>query len=230
VASIDPELQALANRALDLVRPDTVVGLGAGRASREFVRALGARVKQGLRVQGVPASEDTAALAREVGVPLVGLEAGELDITVDGADEVDPRLDMIKGFGGALTRERIIAAAARRQVILVGHDKLVEKLGRRGRVPVEIIPFALPFCRRRLAALGYEGALRMADDKPFTTDNWNVILDLAVTAIEDARAADRAIRAIPGVVDNGLFLGTAHTVLVAEGGTIKELRREGVRE
>jgi ribose 5-phosphate isomerase A len=230
VASVDPELQALAARALDLVRPDTVIGLGAGRASRAFVTTLGARVKEGLRIQGVPASDDTAALAREVGVPLVGLEAGDLDITVDGADEVDPRLDMIKGFGGALTRERIIAVAARRQVILVGHDKLVERLGRRGRVPVEVIPFALPYCRRRLAVLGHEGTLRMADDKPFITDNWNVILDIAVGAIEDARALDRAIRAIPGVVDNGLFLGVAHTVLVAEGGTIKELRREGVRE
>jgi len=218
-------------RALDFVKPDTVVGLGAGRASRAFVIELGTRVKAGLRVQGVPASDDTAALAKEVGVPLVSLEAGELDVTVDGADEVDPRLDMIKGFGGALTRERIIAVAARRQIILVGHDKLTDVLGRRGRVPVEVLPFALPYCRRRLAALGHEGVLRMAaDDKPFITDNWNVILDIAVTAIEDARALDRAIRAIPGVVDNGLFLGIAHTVLVAEGGTIKELRREGVRE
>lgn len=230
MASVDPELKALALRALDFVKPDTVVGLGAGRASREFVRALGARVREGLRVQGVPASDDTAALAKEVGIPLVGLEAGELDVTVDGADEVDPRLDMIKGFGGALTRERIIAVAARRQIILVGHDKLTEVLGRRGRLPVEILPFALPHVRRRLAALGHEGMLRMADDKPFITDNWNVILDIAVSAIPDARALDRAIRGIPGVVDNGLFLGIAHTVLVAEGGTIKELRREGVRE
>lgn len=230
MASVDPELKALALRALDFVKPDTVVGLGAGRASREFVRALGARVREGLRVQGVPASDDTAALAKEVGIPLVGLEAGELDVTVDGADEVDPRLDMIKGFGGALTRERIIAVAARRQIILVGHDKLTEVLGRRGRLPVEILPFALPHVRRRLAALGHEGMLRMADDKPFITDNWNVILDIAVSAIPDARALDRAIRGIPGIVDNGLFLGIAHTVLVAEGGTIKELRREGVRE
>src|SRR5438552_3290378 len=152
---LDPAepLSALARRALGFVKDDTAVGLGAGRAATAFLRALAARVGDGLRVRGVPVSEATAELARELGIPLVGLEA-DIDVTVDGADEVDPELNLIKGYGGALVRERIVAAASRRQIILVERDKLVPRLGSRGRLPVEVIPFALPLCRRRLAARG----------------------------------------------------------------------------
>ncbi len=153
-------LNALARRALGFVKDDTAVGLGAGRAATAFVRALAARVRAGLRVRGVPVSEATAGLAAELGIPLVGLEA-EIDVTVDGADEVDPDLDLIKGYGGALVRERIVAAASRRQIILVERDKLVPQLGSRGRLPVEVIPFALPLCLHRLAALGLRPTLRM---------------------------------------------------------------------
>jgi len=222
-ATGDP-LEALAMRALGLVRDGTVVGLGTGRAATAFLHALAGRVRDGCRVKGVPTSEETERVARELGIPLVGLEA-DLDLTVDGADEVDPELNLIKGDGGALVRERIVAAASARQVILVTRDKLVEVLGSHGRLPVEVLPFALPLCRRRLEALGLKPVLRTEEDRPFVTDNWNVIVDCATGPIEDPHALERTILTIPGVVDTGLFLGIADTVLVADGVTVRELDR-----
>ena len=194
-------LAALAERALAFVGDDTVIGLGAGRAATAFVQALGARVRAGLRVRAVPASQETAALARDLGIPVAGLGESPLEVTIDGADEVAPNLDLIKGYGGALVRERVVAAAARRQVILVGEDKLVDVLGRRGRLPVEVVPFALPLCRRRLEDLGCRPRLRMFRDRPFVTDNGNVILDCAVDPIPDPPALERSLRAVPGVLD-----------------------------
>jgi ribose 5-phosphate isomerase A len=176
----------------------------------------------------VPTSEATAALAGSLGLALTDLAAGPLDVTVDGADEVDPGLDLIKGYGGALTRERIVAAASRRQVILVTPEKLVGRLGARGRLPVEIVPFARPLCERRLAALGCPARLREDPGGPFRTDNGNWILDAAIGPLEDPGALDREIRRIPGVVDTGLFLGTAERVLVAENGRVRTLRRPGL--
>ena len=222
----DPTLSLLAARALEHVRDGMAVGLGSGRAATAFIRALATRVTAGLRIQCVPTSEATARLARELGLPLVELEGAALDVTVDGADEVDPRLNLIKGYGGALVRERIVAAASRRLIILVGAEKLVPILGTRGRLPIEVVPFALPLCRRRLEALGYRPELRRDGERPFVSDNGNLILDCGTGALGDPAAAERAIRAIPGVVDTGLFLGTAHTVLVAEGGTVRELTRK----
>ena len=135
-------------------------------------------------------------------------------------------LDLIKGWGGALVRERIVAAASRRQIIVVERDKLVDTLGSRGRLPVEVVPFALPLVRRRLLALGVKPTLRLFKDRPFVTDNWNVILDCAVEPIADPPALERAIHGVPGVVDTGLFLGTADTVLVADGAAVRELARK----
>jgi ribose 5-phosphate isomerase A len=219
------QLEGLATRALDHVHDGTLVGLGSGRAASAFVRALGARVARGLRVRGVPTSEAAARLAREVGVPVVGLEEGILDITVDGADEVDPHLDLIKGYGGALVRERIVATASRRRLILVGAEKLVPVLGSRGRLPVEVIPFAWPLVVRELAALGCRPTLRTSAGVPVVTDNGNHIADCAVRAIEAPAAFARDLRAVPGVVDTGLFLGTTDLVLVADGAGIREMRR-----
>ena len=225
----EEQLAALAGRALSFVRDDTAVGLGSGRAATAFVKALGERVAQGLRIKGVPTSDATAALARSMGISLVGLEAGDLDVDVDGADEVAPNLDLIKGWGGALVRERIVAMAARRRVILVDREKLVDHLGQRGRLPVEVIPFAKAFCQRRLTALGCRPTVRLADGRPFVTDNWNLILDCAVDPIDDPRALERAIHAIPGVVDTGLFLDVADTVLVWDGGVVRALERKEPR-
>ncbi len=218
--------EALVDCALELVRDGAVIGLGSGRAATAFVRGLSARVREGLTVRGVPTSEETARLARELGIPLTDLDQGLIDITIDGADEVDPQLNLIKGYGGALVRERIVAAASQKQVILVDASKLVPMLGTRGRLPIEVIPFAFPLCSRRLKELGCQPTLRQAEGGPFVSDNGNVILDCAIGPCEAPAILDGEIRVIPGVVDTGLFLGTAHTVLVAEGGMVRELVRK----
>jgi ribose 5-phosphate isomerase A len=217
----DPAVQAVAARALELIEDGAKVGLGSGRASEAFIARLAGRVKQGLRVVGVPTSNASAARATALGIPLIELdETVELDLTVDGADEVTPGLDLVKGWGGALVRERIVAAASRRQVILVGPEKLVPTLGARGRIPVEIVPLAQGLVTRRLKALGLVPAVRPAADgrRPFITDNGNLTLDCALREpLADgaaARALEVAMLAIPGVVDTGLFLGTAERVLV----------------
>lgn len=220
-------LDRLVARALSHVRDGALVGLGSGRTASAFVRALGARVQQGLRARGVPTSEATARLAREVGVPLAGLDEGVLDLTVDGADEVDPRLDLIKGYGGALVRERIVAAASRRLIILAEAEKLVPMLGSRGRLPVEVIPFACPLAMRELAGLGCRPALRTMDGKPFVSDNGNWIIDCGVRPIEAPADFARDLRAVAGVVDTGLFLRMVDLALVAEAGAIREMRRAG---
>ncbi|MBI2466253.1 MAG: ribose-5-phosphate isomerase RpiA [Candidatus Rokubacteria bacterium] len=223
--TVSPEdLERLATFAVALVPDSTAVGLGSGRAATAFVRALGARVRGGLRVHGVPTSQATAALAREVGIPLIDLDRTPLELTVDGADEVDPDLNLIKGYGGALVRERIVAAASRRQVILVTPDKLVPRLGSRGRLPVEIVVFARRLCEARLEALGCRPELRGGEARPFLSDNGNWILDCTVAPLDDPAGLEREIRRIPGVVDTGLFLGTAETVALAEGGAVRTLR------
>lgn len=209
----------IAERALELVPDPGLIGLGSGRAAQAFVRALGERARaRGLRVRGVPTSEATAAVARECAVALTTLaEAPVLDLTVDGADEVDPRLDLIKGYGRALLREKVVAAASRRLVILVGAEKIVPRLGSRGRLPVEIVPFALPLAERRLRDLGLDPVLWMQDGAPETTDNGNVILDCGLEPITDPARLESDLRAIPGVVGTGLFLDMAERVLVGQG-------------
>jgi ribose 5-phosphate isomerase A len=220
----DQEAAALGAAALAEVTPGSVVGLGTGQAATAFIHALGRAVKEGLRVTGVPTSEASAGLARSLGIPLVD-EPVALDVAVDGADEVDPRLNLVKGFGGALVREKIVAAAARRFVVLVGAEKLVPTLGARGRLPVEVVPFAVPFCTRRLTELGHPPAVRLKEGRPFVTDNGNLILDAAVTAVPDPGALDRTLRDVPGVVGTGLFVNMAHAVLVWQDGRARTLTR-----
>ncbi len=209
----------IVEQALSLLADNSVIGLGSGRAARNFVRALGARVRAGaVRVRGVPTSEETAALAREVGVPLVTLsDAGELHVTFDGADEVDPNLDLIKGYGRAFVREKIVAASSRKLVILVGEEKLVPRLGSRGKLPVEVVPFGLALCERRLRQLGCHPVPYRENGKLVLTENGNHILDCRIEPIADAARLDMDIRAIPGVVGHGLFLGMADTVLIEHG-------------
>jgi ribose 5-phosphate isomerase A len=221
----------IAERALELVADGSRIGLGSGRAAQAFVRALGERVRDGrLRVHGVPTSEETASLARQEGIPLLTLaEAGTLDLTVDGADEVDPNLDLIKGYGRALVREKVVAASSRRLVILVGEEKLVPRLGRRGKLPVEVVPFALPLCERRLRELGCRPVPYRRGNGLFVTDNGNHILDCQIDPIPDPGRLELDVRAIPGVVGTGLFLGMADTVLVGDRNDfrlIEEKRRD----
>jgi ribose 5-phosphate isomerase A len=220
----DQEAAALGAAALAEVKPGTVVGLGTGQAATAFIHALGKAVKDGLRITGVPTSDASADLARKLGIPLIP-EPTTLDVAVDGADEVDPRLDLVKGFGGALVREKIVAAAARRFIVLVGEEKLVKVLGVRKRLPVEVVPFAVPFVTRRLTELGYPPELRPKDGKPWITDNGNLILDAAVTTIPDPAALDRTLLDIPGVVGTGLFVAMAHLVMVWQDGRARTLSR-----
>ena len=227
-------LRAIAARAVALVEDGATVGLGSGRAASAFIEALGARVQAGLRASGVATSEGTAALARRLGIPLVAItEEVELSLTVDGADEVAPNLDVVKGRGGALVRERIVAAASRRQIILVGPDKLVARLGERGPVPVEYVPMGEGLVLRRLKALGLKPELRQgAGGAPFISDNGNRIFDCHLPAPlpdgQAARALEADLHAIAGVVGTGLFLGTAERVLVGhDDGKVEELTRGG---
>jgi len=216
-----------AQAALEFVKDGQTLGLGTGRAAAAFVRALGARVQQGLSVRGVPTSDATAALAKEVGIPLLTLEeAGRLDTTFDGADEVDPQLEVIKGYGGALVREKIVAASSDQLVILVGAEKLVDTLGARGKLPVEVLGFGQALCERRLAALGCEAVVRLEEGGAvYHTDNGNPVLDCKVSGIEDPAALERAILEIPGVLGTGLFVGMADAVIVQDGDAVEVRKR-----
>jgi ribose 5-phosphate isomerase A len=203
------------DHALANVKDGQVLGLGTGKASTEFIHALGARVKAGLKIRGVPTSEVSATLATQLGIPLTTLaEVAELDVAFDGADEVDTQLRLIKGYGGALVREKIVAASARKFVVLVGPEKLVRAVGARGRLPIEVVPFGVDLVRRRLEKLGLPPEIRQAQGKPFITDNGNLILDAKVGPLSDPAAMERDLLAIPGVVGTGLFLGMADTVLI----------------
>ena len=217
---------SVATHALEFVKDGDVVGLGTGRAATAFVHALGGAVRNGLRVRGVPTSQVTADLATQLGIPLATLdEVGQIDVTFDGADEVDPQLNLIKGYGGAMVREKIVAASSRRFVILVGVEKLVPVLGSRGILPVEVVPFGLPLCQRRLTELGCQPAVRMVNGRPYVTDNGNQVLDCAISPIQDPTAFEQAIVSIPGVVGTGLFIGMADTVLVQDGEMVEGRQR-----
>jgi ribose 5-phosphate isomerase A len=209
---------ALAAEALQHVAGGQVIGLGTGHAASAFVQALGERVAGGLDVRGVATSDATARLARTLGIKLVTPdEVDTVDLAVDGADEVDPRGDLIKGYGGAHLREKVVATLARRFLVLVGADKLVPRLGGRGKLPVEVVPFAAASCRRRIEALGHPVDLRVADGRPVVTDNGNLLLDCRIGPLAAPAELDATLRAIPGVIATGLFIGFAPSVLVWDG-------------
>jgi ribose 5-phosphate isomerase A len=206
------------DRAVALIKDGDKVGLGSGKASMAFIKALGERVKGGLKITGVPTSVVSDELARSLGIPLVELgEAMPLDLAVDGADEVGPNLVLVKGWGRALIREKVVEAAAKKLVILVGKDKLVKYTGERGKVPVEVVPFALDFCKAKLTELNLNPVLWMDGDAAAHTDNGNYILDCMVKQpITDAAGLETKILAIPGVVGTGFFVGMASLVLVGD--------------
>lgn len=219
--------ERLVQRALELVPDNATIGLGTGKAASAFIEGLIGRVKQGLRVRGVATSKASAELAQKGGIPVLSLEEAraELAVAFDGADEVDPQLNLIKGNGGALVREKIVAASAKRFIVLVGKEKVVSVLGGNGNLPVEIVPFGLALCRRRLDALGLKPKLREKDGNPFVSDNGNFIFDCGVTRIERPQELERSIRGIPGIVDTGLFLDMASLVLVQDGEQVVEKPR-----
>jgi ribose 5-phosphate isomerase A len=227
MSGAETSLWPSAIEAAEMIEPGMVVGLGTGRAAAMFVRALAQRVREGLRVRGVPTSTRTSELAAELGIPLSGLDEIEIiDVDVDGADEVDPSLDLIKGHGGALLRERVVASVSKRFVILAGEEKMVPRLGAKMSVPVEVVPFAAPVAKRKLETLGSAVRLRLdAAGRPFVSDNGNHILDAKFEIIEDGAELERRINAIPGVVDNGLFIGMADVVLVQSQAGFRRLSR-----
>lgn len=229
-AASDPTTPVGAARAaLDWVEDGMRVGLGTGRAATAFVEALGERVADGLSITGVPTSEATAALARRLSIPLATLDAvGRLDVTFDGADEVDDRLDLIKGYGAAMVREKIVAQSSDRLVILVGPEKLVSSLGARGRLPIEVLPFGETLLRRVLADRGIDAERRLdANGDTLITDNGHWILDAKLSPPVDAAALEAALVALPGVLGTGFFLGMADAVLIGEGESVEVRRREG---
>jgi len=209
-----------------MITPGMVVGLGSGTTTAIFVELLAERVKEGLRVRGVPTSLATAESARRLGIPITApISEVSIDVAVDGADEVDGDLCMIKGLGGALVREKIVARAARRVVIIVDESKLVEKLGAQTPVPVEVVPFGWSVTADGLKGLGCRPALREEGSAPMTSDNGNYIVDCDFGAIAEPERVEREIDAIPGAVEAGLFCGIADVVLVGSGDGVRTLKR-----
>lgn len=215
-------------RAAEFVQTGMTLGLGTGSTVHFTLLALGERIRaEGLRVRGVPTSLDTERKARELGIPLATLdEVTAIDLTIDGADEIDPQFAMVKGGGGALLREKVVAAISRREVIVVGPEKVVSRLGTTFALPVEVAPFARPVVARALAQLGCEPRLRTAKDSGrYLTDNHNEILDCRFPdGIADPAALERAIDAIPGVVESGLFVGLAHVLVIGHPDGRAEVR------
>ena len=204
-----------AQRAIEFVTHGQVVGLGTGSTAEFAIKALAELVRAGLLITGVPTSKAAEKLARSLGVPLVDLnDVPSVDITIDGADEVDPAFNMIKGGGGALTREKLVALSSRRRVYMVDESKLVERLGESWQVPVEVLPFAWTLSARHLSGLGCKTGLRGDLQMPFLTDNGNYIIDCRFDSIAVAPQLERAIKQLPGVVDSGLFTGIADVLVI----------------
>jgi ribose 5-phosphate isomerase A len=228
---LDPSLEAKRRagiQAASMVVSDQVVGLGTGSTAARAIEELGRRIREeSLRIVGIPTSYQAARLAREQGIPVRSMDDVEgIDIAIDGADEVDPARNLIKGGGGAHTREKVVASAAGLFVVVVDESKIVRVLGEKTAIPVEVISMAVAPAARKLRDLGGAAELRMGlrKDGPVITDEGNLILDVRFGPVTDPAGLERAINAIPGVLDNGLFVGLAGIVLVGVAGA-SEVRR-----
>jgi len=220
----EQEKQSAGRAAAKLVRDGYIVGLGTGSTAYFAVVALGERVQSGLKIIGIPTSVQTADLARQLGIPLTTLdEHPQIDITIDGADEVDPKLSLIKGGGGALLREKIVASASKKMVVVADSSKVVPVLGKFP-LPVEVISFARTVVEKKIVSLGASPKLRLKPDgSPFLTDNGNQILDCSFGKIDDPPALALALSNTPGIVEHGLFIGLASVALVGRGDRVEEL-------
>ncbi|MCG8692778.1 MAG: ribose-5-phosphate isomerase RpiA [Minwuiales bacterium] len=225
--SADEGKRRAAERSLDFVENGMTLGLGTGSTAAHMVALLGARVRDGLDVRGVPTSEATRRLAEENGVPLTDLATvSRLDLTIDGADEFDPDLNLIKGGGGALLREKIVASLSDRMIVIADPSKRVAQLGAFA-LPVEVVPFAAAALRPRLERLGCTAALRGGDASPFITDEGNHILDCSFGTIAEPPALAAKIGAIPGVVEHGLFIGMAERAIIGGPDGVEEIPAPG---
>jgi len=221
---MDAEAQkrAAAARAVEFVRPGMRLGIGTGSTARHFIELLGERVRQGLNIVGVPTSQATKSDAERCGIPLTTLDdTPELDLTVDGADEIAPDLSLIKGGGGALLCEKIVAAASARMIVIADNSKLVDVLGRFP-LPIEVTPFGFGATQKAIekAVAGMQRPGRLSlrrgrDGHAFVTDGGHWIIDAALDRIDDPRAMAHALAGIPGVMEHGLFIGLAQTAIVA---------------
>jgi ribose 5-phosphate isomerase A len=223
----DLEKEAAARASLEYIKDGHVVGLGTGSTAAYFIKLLGEKVKNGLRIRGIPTSVRSEELARSLSIPVITLDdCQEIDVTVDGADEVDPELRLIKGGGGAALREKIVASATKQLVIVADASKRVQRLGKFP-LPVEVIRFAQTLVAKRIAALGADVQLRRnADGTPYVTDENNHILDCRFGEIRDPDNLGRQLSEMAGVVEHGLFLGMASVALFARGSEIEELKRK----
>jgi ribose 5-phosphate isomerase A len=211
----DEHKQAAAEKALELVQDGMLLGLGSGSTVRYFTEGVGRLVADGLKLRGVPTSRATAELAASLGIPIVTELIGQIDLAVDGADEVDPALNLIKGRGGALFREKLVAAACRRFVVVVDESKMVKQLGA-GVLPVEVLPFLWRTTAERIASLGVSLVVRGGEETPYVTDNGNLVLDLTVEGgIKDPEHLGVELKKITGVVEHGLFVRMTDTVIAA---------------
>ncbi|MHB1295865.1 MAG: ribose 5-phosphate isomerase A [Anaerolineae bacterium] len=221
--------RAAADRAAEWIQNGMVVGLGSGSTARFATLRIGARLREGsLRdIVAIPTSEDTAALARELGIPLTTLEErSRIDVTIDGADEVAPNQDVVKGLGGALLREKIVAFASACEIIIVDESKLVSRLGTRAPIPVEVIRFGWHNTVAALERTGAATQVRQAGAEPYITDEGNYIIDCTYPdGVSDAPALAAALNAIPGVVEHGMFLGMVRRVVVAAASGVRIMER-----
>jgi len=223
----DQEKQAAACASLQYVRDGDIVGLGSGSTASFAIKFLGERVRAGLRIRGIPTSANTKTLAESVGIPLTTLdEFQQIDVTIDGADEINPRLQLIKGGGGALLREKVIASASRKVVIVADSSKQVPMLGTFP-LPVEVIAFAQALVARKIAALGATVKIRqLRDGSLYVTDEGHHILDCDFGEIPDPPQLARELQNIPGVAGHGLFVDMATVALIAKGDQLLELKRD----
>jgi ribose 5-phosphate isomerase A len=217
--------KSAAEKALELVQDGMLIGLGTGSTARYFIEGVGRLVEGGMKLRGVPTSRESSELAASLGIPVVTEMIGLIDLTVDGADEVDPALNLIKGRGGALFREKLVAAASKRFVVVVDESKLVKELGV-GVLPVEVLAFLWRTTAERITSLGVSLVLRGGEESPLITDNGNLIVDVTVPdGIKDPAALGIELKKITGVVEHGLFVGMADTVMVANGDGPKAIGR-----
>jgi ribose 5-phosphate isomerase A len=220
----DQEKEAAARASLRFVRDGDIVGLGSGSTAAYVVRLLAERVRAGLKIRGIPTSSQTRDLATSLGIPLTTFdEVQEIDVTIDGADEVDPQLCLTKGGGGALLREKIVASASRQLVIIADSSKQVPMLGKFP-LPIEVIAFAQLLVKKKMEALGASVKLRQSGGSPFVTDEGHHILDCSFGQIPDPPVLARRLSDMPGIVEHGLFIDMASVVLIARGHEVTELR------
>jgi ribose 5-phosphate isomerase A len=218
-----------AEKAVQYVEDGMIVGLGTGSTVEFAIKKLGELVKDGLKIEGIPTSLKTKRLATELKIPLRELDDHtDIDVTIDGADEVDSNLNLIKGGGGALTREKIIAYHSKKVIIIVDETKIVKGLGCDSFLPVEVIKFGWPAIKKALEGLGCTGELRKIMDEAFITDNQNYILDCDFGKIAEPEVLEKEINNIPGVLENGLFIGLADEVIVGSKQGIMTLERQDI--